>query len=116
MKVYLDDERPIPDEWIGACWPEEAIRLLETGHVTHLSLDHDLGDDERGTGYDVILWIEEAVATRGFTPPGIVVHSANPSARIKMELGIESIKRLFERGQKKLAGIKQDKGTQALTL
>ena len=30
------------------------------------ALDHDLGDDQRGTGYDVILWIENAVATEGF--------------------------------------------------
>jgi len=26
-----------------------------------ISLDHDLGDDDSGTGYDVVLWIEEAV-------------------------------------------------------
>jgi len=62
--------------------------------VTEISLDHDLGDDERGTGYDVILWIEEAVATRGFWAPFVLVHSANTSARKKMELGIESIQRL----------------------
>ncbi len=65
-----------------------------TGGVTDISLDHDLGDDERATGYDVILWIEEAVATRGFSLPRITVHSANSSARKKMELGIESIRRL----------------------
>ncbi len=54
-------------------------------------MDHDLGDDERGTGYDVVLWIEEAVVTKGFKPPLIRVHSANSSAREKMELGIKSI-------------------------
>lgn len=43
-------------------WPCEAIRLLEAGLVEELSLDHDLGDDDRGTGYDVILWIEAAVS------------------------------------------------------
>jgi hypothetical protein len=72
-------------------WPDEAIALLETGRVTELSLDHDLGDDERGTGYDVVLWIEEAVITRGFVPPKIFVHSANSSARQKMEMGIRAI-------------------------
>ena len=39
------------------------------------------------------LWIEEAVATRGFCAPSMYVHSANASARLKMEYGIESIKR-----------------------
>ena len=94
MRVYLDDERPTPPGWVGARWPDEAIALLETGRVTDLSLDHDLGDDERGTGYHVVLWLEEAVALRGFAPPVVRVHSANSSARLKMELGIESIRRL----------------------
>ena len=96
MKLYLDDERSVPDGWILVRWPDEAIALLKTGQVTDISLDHDLGDDDQGTGYDVILWIEEAVATRQFTPPTITVHSANASARQKMELGIASIKRLSQ--------------------
>ena len=65
--------------------------LLQTGQVTELSLDHDLGDDEHGTGYDVVLWIEEEVALRGFMPPKILVHSANSSARQKMLAGIQAI-------------------------
>lgn len=91
MKIYLDDERQTPDGWIRVYWPDEAIKLLETGKVVEISLDHDLGDDERGTGYDVVLWIERAVIVDGFCPPIIKVHSANSSARDKMELGIASI-------------------------
>lgn len=91
MKVYLDDERPAPIGWTRVYWPEEAIALLEAGQVSEISLDHDLGDDERGTGYNVLLWIEEAVATRGFRPPKMRVHSANSSARQKMEAAIRSI-------------------------
>ncbi len=91
MRVYLDDERATPDGWVRTFWPDEVIALLETGQVLELSLDHDLGDDERGTGYDVVLWIEEAVALNGFVPPKIAVHSANSSARDKMLAGIRSI-------------------------
>ncbi|MFL7863851.1 cyclic-phosphate processing receiver domain-containing protein [Vibrio cincinnatiensis] len=94
MKVYLDDERQTPEGWHRVYWPEEAIAILKQGHVTEISLDHDLGDDENGTGYDVVLWIEEAVVTQGFQPPTIRVHSANSSARQKMESGIANIKRL----------------------
>jgi hypothetical protein len=66
--------------------------------VDELSLDHDLGDDAVGTGYDVLLWLEEAVAVRGFVPPRcIVVHSANTSAAAKMRAAIESIRRLVAR-------------------
>jgi hypothetical protein len=96
MKVFLDDERAAPEGWIPVRWPEEAIALLETGEVEDISLDHDLGDDRR-TGYDVLLWIEEAVATRGFAPPQIMVHSANAAARQRMELAVDSIRRLAER-------------------
>ena len=66
MKVYLDDERKPPAGWTLVRWPDEAIKLLKTGRVTDISLDHDLGDDARGTGNDVILWIEEQVFTKGF--------------------------------------------------
>ncbi|AKF83920.1 hypothetical protein MFUL124B02_38950 [Myxococcus fulvus 124B02] len=98
MRVYLDDERPTPEGWVAVRWPEEAIALLQGGQVVELSLDHDLGDDEHGTGYDVLLWLEEAVATRGFVPPRVRVHSANSSARQKMELAILRIER-FAREQ-----------------
>ncbi|GAA0751870.1 hypothetical protein LRH25_15080 [Ideonella azotifigens] len=94
MRVFLDDERKTPDGWTRVYWPDEAIALLQTGNVREISLDHDLGDDERGTGYDVILWIEQAVALQGFVPPRIHVHSANSSAREKMLLGIAAIERL----------------------
>jgi len=94
MRVFLDDERSTPEGWVRVYWPDEAIALLESGAVEELSLDHDLGDDERGTGYDVVLWIEEAVALRGFKPPRISVHSANSSARDKMIAGIQSIERM----------------------
>lgn len=72
-------------------WPDEAIDLLKTRKVTEISLDHDLGDNERGTGYDVVLWIEENVIEHGFVPPIIKVHSATSSAREKMELGVRNI-------------------------
>ena len=91
MKVYLDDVRETPPGWVRAYWPQEVIELLKTGEVTEVSLDADLGDDDIGTGYDVILWIEEAVFIGGFQPPTIKVHSANVSARVKMEAGIQSI-------------------------
>ena len=97
MKVYLDDERTTPDGWHRVYWPVEAIELLKAGTVTDISLDHDLGDDDRGTGYDVVLWIEEQVALHGFVPPAMKVHSANVSAKTKMENGICAIKAMRKR-------------------
>ncbi|TNH75087.1 hypothetical protein CF141_10765 [Aeromonas hydrophila] len=93
MKLYLDDERETPEGWVRIFWPDEAIKWLKTGKVSEISLDHDLGNDRRGTGYDVILWIEKEVIIHGFIPPRIKVHSANSSARHKMELGVAIIER-----------------------
>lgn len=91
MCVYLDDERPCPEGWLSVRWPDEAICLLRSGKVVEISLDHDLGDDKRGTGYDVLLWIEQAVVLDGFVPPTMRIHSANSSARKKMELAVKKI-------------------------
>lgn len=93
MKVWLDDERPAPPGWTAARWPGQVIELLKSGQVEVVSLDHDLGDDPRGTGYDVLAWIEEAVVTRGFKPPEIRIHTANPAARKRMEAAAEAIRR-----------------------
>ena len=95
IKVYLDDERLTPKGWIGVKTPSEVIKLLKSKNVTHLSLDHDLGDDKNiGTGYDVLNWIEEQVYTKeNFKCPNIIIHTANPSAMRKMTLALKSIKR-----------------------
>ena len=93
MKVYLDDMRGAPPGWILVRWPDEVIALLKKGNVVEISLDHDLGDDERGTGYDVLLWIEKEVVINKFNPPKINIHTANISARRKMEASVKSILR-----------------------
>ena len=96
MKVYLDDERATPEGWVRCYWPDEAIRYLETRQVTHLSLDHDLGDDVRGTGYDVVLWLEKTLHEDPTFPfPYVLVHSQNVSAKAKMELALRRMKDKF---------------------
>lgn len=95
MKIYLDDERVAPEGWLQVRWPNEVITLLESGCVTHLSLDHDLGDDKRGTGYDVLQWIEQQVFASNFIPPQIIIHTANPPARKRMLEAVESTQRII---------------------
>jgi len=99
FKVFLDDERDAPEGWVFVNTPASAIALLKSGVVSHLSLDHDLGDDEGiGTGYDVLLWLEEQVSygSSFVNLESIAVHSANVSARIKMEQAIEKIENIRE--------------------
>lgn len=84
---------------VRASTPEEVIGLLQTGDVTEVSLDHDLGlatDERERTGYDVLVFIEAALA-RGecaFPVPQIHIHSANPVAWRRMQQAIDSITRL----------------------
>src|ERR1035437_3768958 len=97
MKVWLDDRREPPLDFVWVKTPAETITLLEAGEVEELSLDHDLGlwdDDGRElTGYDVLLWIEEQVVLHGYRPPRLSVHSANSAARSRMQQAISSIER-----------------------
>ena len=92
MKIYLDDERKCPNGWVLTKTATTAIWLLKNNKVTEISLDHDLGLDDE-TGNDVILWIEKMVYTTDYIPPKIHIHTANSSARVKMELAKKSIER-----------------------
>jgi hypothetical protein len=95
MRVYLDDRRKAPEDWILVKTPEEAINLLSSGSVKEISLNHDLGLPDK-TGYDVLLWIEFEVLTNNFVPPNIIIHTSNPSARIKMEWAVGAIKKFHK--------------------
>lgn len=99
MRVWLDDERPEPEGWVRCRTPSEVIRLIESGNVSELSLDHDLAlisDGGEETGYDVLLWLEARVV-QGVAPPAVLhVHSANPVARRRMEQAISAIRRLAD--------------------
>ncbi len=94
LKVFLDDIREAPPGWVRTVSVKDTIILLATGRVTHVSLDHDLG--EIGKGYDVVLWIEEKVATSNYIPPIMTVHSGNPVGRKNMNEGILRIMKFVE--------------------
>lgn len=98
MKIYLDDERATPDGWTRTYTPKETIEHLKTRKVTHLSLDHDLGDDEGiGTGYDVLLWLEEEQYNdHKFPIPSITIHSANPAGVYRMKQAVATIVRRWQ--------------------
>jgi len=93
MKVWLDDERKMPEGFdIHVFTAREAITLLATGKVTFISLDHDLGDEKNGTGYDVACYLEEAAFSETIGPLQVQIHSANPVGRMRMQQAIENAK------------------------
>ena len=95
-KLWLDDERD-PRDWLpkirwmrgrppedfeGWVWvktAQEAIALIETGEVTIVSLDHDLGDEGVvGNGNQVLLEIDKrSFLDEDFPIPEVHVHSSN---------------------------------------
>lgn len=88
MKVYLDDERKTPDGWTRTYNVPETIKLLETGKVTELSLDHDLGVGIRD-GQGVTLWLKQKVHDDpSFVLPRIYFHTQNPVGKENMKLDV----------------------------
>lgn len=103
--LWLDDERPAPAGWTWVRTAAEAIEWLSKGTVLEVSLDHDLGDDEKfGTGYDVVCWIEEAVALRAFAPPGIQIHSRNVVGQERMKRATAALKKRIEQRLARVGG------------
>lgn len=90
MKLWLDDYRdPVKLGLAGWIWvktAQDAISYLKTGLVEEASLDHDLGLVNCGTGYDVILFLEENPYL--WPVNGVLVHSRNPVAKKRMEMVI----------------------------
>ena len=96
-KLFLDDVRDTPNGWVRAFTAPEAIALLAAGGIDEISLDHDLGEGEAGTGYDVAVWIEEQAALGQLAPIRWSIHSANPVGRARMEAALRSAERFWAR-------------------
>lgn len=96
MKVWLDDqwdthpERKPPDGWTPAKTAQEAIKLLKTGTVEMISLDHDLGPETAGNGYQVAMWIEEAAHSGKIPALTWYIHTKNNVGRLNMRRALEN--------------------------
>lgn len=91
-KLWLDDERPEPEGWVRAKTAGIAIAHLASGTFGEVSLDHDLGPESAGTGYDVACWLEEEAMTNpSFVVPIVHIHTANAGARGKMAHAVRNI-------------------------
>ncbi len=89
MRVWLDDIRPMPesyDRWAKTY--EQAINWLESGLVTLMSFDHDLGEGK--TGYDVAKWVEENAFNGNLKPIKVRVHTQNPVGRKNICMALQN--------------------------
>ena len=108
MKLYVDDLRKCPEGWTLARNNTEAIRLLATGYVEEISIDHDIcvpfsGELSSGvrrrleigkeTFQPVVYYIIAMVPE--LRPKKITMHTANaPACKLMVDLmhdaGIEA--------------------------
>lgn len=83
-KLYLDDIRsPKESGYTIARNIEEAKKLIsEKGFPSHMSLDHDLGENKNGkplpTGHDFVKWITKEYLDKELPEFTYQIHSANP--------------------------------------
>lgn len=106
MRIWLDDERAVPEgeNWHLVKTAEAAIDLLEehkhTNLVEVISLDHDLGTI--ATGYDVLAWIERRVSwDNNYVVPIMLIHTSNIPGGKRMLAAISSINRFVHSRPKK---------------
>lgn len=108
IHLWLDDERDPSNAYIknnfgsrgDEVWVKtaaEAIKLLSQENVVSISLDHDLGPPEAGSGHDVAKWIEEAAFHGHLKPVKWRVHSANPVGSSNMAAALNSAERFWNR-------------------
>lgn len=82
VKLWVDDVRQIPDDYHIWCKnARQTIAFLITNTIVEISLDHDLGDDDQGTGYDIACWIEKQAYEGTLKKLKWNIHSANPIGR-----------------------------------
>ena len=103
-RLWHDDVRPAPEGWVWARTNEEAKTIFLTpevyGCVTHVSLDHDMGNHDlpAGTydggpnsgsgmpqkGEENGMHLVEWMVKNNHLPAWIRVHAWNPSGRERM--------------------------------
>lgn len=102
MKLWIDDMRQPPrdEEMGGKAWvwvktSKDAIEILSVCHVTEMSFDHDLGEEDNG--YKVAAFLEEIAPYRMayLGPIKWHIHSQNPVGRERIRAAMESAERMW---------------------
>ena len=83
--LLIDDFREFDVDHIAKT-AREGLAALAEYPVTHLYLDHDLGDVGEPTGYDVL----NMALHRGILPANVMLVTANPVGRENMERALEN--------------------------
>lgn len=100
IRLWVDDIRPTPPEYNATVNNVvDAIMYLNTGRVVEISLDHDLGDDNVGTGYMIAMHIE--LKAHDGTLPRLIwhIHSDNAAGRRFMQMALTNADKFWDRAE-----------------
>jgi hypothetical protein len=93
MKIYLDDRREAPEDYVVCRSYDEFISLVKQEMPEEVSFDHDLelphyqGSYSNGkTGYDALLFLLSWCIMKEVSLPTIKLHSANPEGIERMRI------------------------------
>lgn len=90
MKLWVDDLRPMPPGYdVWAKNYHEAVAFIDTGKVTHISFDNDLGEPLEGR--HIIDYMYELAYFKTIPPIRMQVHSSNGGAIPAMLQGINQL-------------------------
>lgn len=94
MKVFLDDMRSPPDmTWTLVRSYDEFVNLIQSNNlITHLSFDHDLGDEVHD-GYNATKWFVELAMDNkeiALNLKIVIAHSDNTPGRENIAAYFES--------------------------
>lgn len=111
--LFLDDERTPVDasnymtpvelrafyrsvDWfIVRSYDEFVAQITKHGTPPILSVDHDLGRNEK-TGYECCVWLIDFCNKRNIVIPEIYCHSLNPDGNAQILQLISSVNRFFK--------------------
>jgi hypothetical protein len=92
VKLFIDDVRECPAGWTLARTHDAALEALASRTVSHVSFDHDLGEER--DGHDIATWLEETIYyDESFPVPVMSVHSDNGPGIAELRRCIEAIER-----------------------
>lgn len=102
MRLWHDDVRPAPQDWIWVRNNDQARALLECLPITTISLDHDLGAEIhvtpdmdineitllRGAAEDNGMKLVEWMIQKDLVPRTVIIHSWNIPAAKRMHAAL----------------------------
>lgn len=98
IRLWVDDERPMPSDFTHhAKTAADAIRILTSQIVEYISLDHDLGPEHAGNGYEIASWIEFRAYSKTLRRISWAVHSANPIGRARMIVALKNADKFWNK-------------------